>query len=154
MRVLFRGIAAGGVAAFFFFSWILQLLWNSILFDQLALVPTQVTYWQSAGLWFFVTILFAWTGFGARPSRWVRPSRRVNWDDVGDRIERRIKARVSQWADDNPNEDIGNQIEAKIKRGLSRWVGVDEDIDWDDLGDHIERKIKRHLRDWMDETDE
>jgi hypothetical protein len=40
------------------------LLWNSILFEQLQLVPTQVTYWQSAGLWFFVIILFAWTGIG------------------------------------------------------------------------------------------
>ena len=64
MKLLRGIITGGGVAAFFFFSWILQLLWNSILFDQLALVPTQVTYWQSAGLWFFVIILFAWTGIG------------------------------------------------------------------------------------------
>ncbi len=64
MKLLRAVITGGGIAAFFFFSWILQLLWNSILFEQLQLVPTQVTYWQSAGLWFFVIILFAWTGIG------------------------------------------------------------------------------------------
>jgi len=45
---LLRGvITGGGIAAFFFFSWILQMLWNSILFEQLQVVPTQVTYWQN-----------------------------------------------------------------------------------------------------------
>jgi len=64
MKLLRGVITGGGIAAFFFFSWILQMLWNSILFEQLQLVPTQVTYWQSAGLWFFVIILFAWVGIG------------------------------------------------------------------------------------------
>ena len=68
MKLLRGVIKGGGVAAFFFFSWILQLLWNSILYQQLQLVPIQITYWQSAGLWFFVIILFAWTGIG-NPSR-------------------------------------------------------------------------------------
>jgi hypothetical protein len=151
MRGVVRLVTAGGVAAFFFFSWILQLLWNSILFNQLAIVPTQMTYWQSAGMWFFVIILFAWTGLGARSGRWTRSSRRTDWDACGDRIERKIKARMARWADsaDHVSEE---DVEAKIKRGFSRWVGVDEDIDWDDLGEHIERKIKRHLRDWLDES--
>ena len=146
MRGLFRLIAAGGVAAFFFFSWILQLLWNSILFEQLQLVPTQATYWQAAGLWFFVTILFAWTGFGVRPRRWIRSPRRSDWDRLGDRVERKVKARVSHWAD-SPDRDL----EAKIKRGFTRWVGSDENMEWDDLGEQIERKIKRHLKGWLDE---
>lgn len=64
MRLLRGVITGGGIAAFFFFSWILELLWNSILFEQLGLVPTAVTYWQAAGLWFFVIILFAWVGIG------------------------------------------------------------------------------------------
>jgi len=64
MKLLRGVITGGGIAAFFFFSWILQMLWNSILFEQLQVVPTQVTYWQSAGLWFFVIILFAWVGIG------------------------------------------------------------------------------------------
>lgn len=68
MKLLRGVITGGGIAAFFFFSWILQLLWNSILFEQLQLVQTQLNYWQSAGLWFFVIILFAWTGIGSPSS--------------------------------------------------------------------------------------
>jgi len=65
---LLRGLmAGGGVAAFFFFSWIIQLLWNSILFEQLSLAPVRLTYWQAAALWFLSIILFAWAGIGVSP---------------------------------------------------------------------------------------
>jgi hypothetical protein len=73
MKLLRGVITGGGIAAFFFFSWVIQMLWNSILFDQLHLVPVQVNYWQAAGLWFFVIILFAWTGIGV-PSGFKRKS--------------------------------------------------------------------------------
>jgi hypothetical protein len=42
-------------------------LWNSILVDQLALIPVKVNYWQAAALWFLSIILFAWTGIGVSP---------------------------------------------------------------------------------------
>jgi len=49
MRLL-RGVFTGvSIAAFFFFSWILKLLWNGLLFEQLQLVNTTITYWQMAG---------------------------------------------------------------------------------------------------------
>jgi hypothetical protein len=150
MRGILRWIAAGGVAAFFFFSWILQLLWNSILFSQLQLVPVHVTYWQSAGLWFFVTILFAWTGFASTPRRRFSTLGGSDWRRLGDRIERKVKARISDWSATS-DHDLEDRIEARIKHGFSKWVGVGEDMDWDDLGEHIERKIKRHLRDWLNE---
>ena len=67
MKLLRGLITGGGVGAFFFFSWIIQLLWNSILFDQLALVPIKVNYWQAAALWFLSIILFAWAGIGVSP---------------------------------------------------------------------------------------
>jgi hypothetical protein len=73
MKLLRGAITGGGVAAFFFFSWIIQLLWNSILVDQLALVAVKLTYWQAAAIWFLFTILTAWTGIGVSPSltkRW------------------------------------------------------------------------------------
>ncbi|MGB2983617.1 MAG: hypothetical protein WBC63_07150 [Candidatus Bipolaricaulia bacterium] len=64
MRLLRGLITGGGVGAFFFFSFILQLLWNSILVDQLGLVAVKVNYWQAAALWFMSIILFAWAGIG------------------------------------------------------------------------------------------
>ena len=75
MRLLRGLITGGGIGAFFFFSWILQLLWNSILVDQLALVAVKLNYWQAAALWFMSIILFAWAGIGASPrvlGRWRR----------------------------------------------------------------------------------
>ena len=126
MNLVVNTMTASGIAAFFFFSWIIQLLWNSLIAGYLGLTPT-LSYFQAAGLWFLVSLLFAWVGIGVRPVFWTRYRRRRDWSALGDRIE------------------------AKIKRGFSRWVGVDEEIDWDDLGEHIERKIKQKIRDWAEE---
>ena len=68
MKLLRGLITGGGIGAFFFFSWILQLRWNGILVDQLALVAVKVNYWQAAALWFMSIILFAWAGIGASSS--------------------------------------------------------------------------------------
>jgi len=70
MRLIRGLITGGGVGAFFFFSWIIQLLWNAILVDQLALIPAtaRLNYWQAAALWFLTTILFAWAGIGIAPT--------------------------------------------------------------------------------------
>ena len=64
MKLLRGLITGGGVGAFFFFSFILQLLWNGILVDQLGLVAVKLNYWQAAALWFMSIILFAWAGIG------------------------------------------------------------------------------------------
>ncbi len=67
MRILRKLITGGGIGAFFFFSWIIQLLWNSILVEQLNLVSVKLNYWQAAALWFLSIILFAWAGIGNQP---------------------------------------------------------------------------------------
>jgi hypothetical protein len=67
MKALRGIITGGGVGAFFFFSWIIELLWNSILVDQLGLVHVRLNYWQAAALWFLSIILFAWAGIGSSP---------------------------------------------------------------------------------------
>jgi len=149
MKLLAKAIAAGGVAAFFFFSWIIQLLWNSLIAGHLGIAPT-LTYLQAAGLWFLVSLTFAWVGIGVAPSQWLKVRRREDWQRFGDRIEREIRRHVSRWLEEEEGDDLGERIEAKIKRGFSRWVGVDEEIDWNDLGEHIERKIKQKIRDWTE----
>ncbi|MBN1858616.1 hypothetical protein JW848_05355 [Candidatus Bipolaricaulota bacterium] len=58
-------ITGGGIGAFFFFSFIIQILWNSIVVDHLGLL-VKLSYWQSAGLWFLIIILFSWVGIGSR----------------------------------------------------------------------------------------
>jgi len=72
MRLLRGLITGGGVGAFFFFSYIIELLWNGILVDQLGLIDVKLNYWQAAGLWFLIIILFAFTGIG-------NSSRLIGW---------------------------------------------------------------------------
>jgi hypothetical protein len=71
MRLLTGLVAGGGIGAFFFFSWVIQRLWNSIVAGHLGLLKP-LTYWQAAGLWFLVTLLLAWTGIGVGQRLWRR----------------------------------------------------------------------------------
>ncbi|HCP31874.1 TPA: hypothetical protein DIT45_01265 [Candidatus Acetothermia bacterium] len=64
MRWISGLIAGGGVGAFFFFSWVIQMLWNNIVVGHLGLFKA-LNYWQAAGLWFLIILLSAWTGIGA-----------------------------------------------------------------------------------------
>ena len=48
------------------------MLWNSIVVGHLGLLKT-LSYWQTAGLWFMIIMLFAWTRIGVSSSilsRW------------------------------------------------------------------------------------
>ncbi len=127
---MFRKLITGGeVAAFFFFSWVIMMLWNGIISHHLGLLPP-LGYLQAAGLWFLTILLFAWTGIGAGHVRHAFHFNRVkdrDWSEIGDRVEQ------------------------KIKRGFARWVGSAEDEDWDELGKKIEEKIKRKVREWTEE---
>jgi hypothetical protein len=65
-------LAGTGVGAFFFFSWVIQMLWNSLVVGHLGLL-VRLSYWQAAGLWFLIIVLFAWVGIGVSPKlikRW------------------------------------------------------------------------------------
>lgn len=64
-------LTGGGIAAFFFFTWIIEVLWNSIVVRQLGLLKP-LNYWQAAGLYFLVILFTAWTGIGAAGRIWRR----------------------------------------------------------------------------------
>lgn len=129
MRLLTRIVAGGGVAAFFFFSWVIMTLWNSIVAGHLGLARS-LSYLQTCGLWFMIILLLAWTGIAVR---W--PLRRA-------------------WRAEVRGEDLARDMERKIKRGLARWVGASEDIDWDELGERIEKRIKSRLKEWISEDED
>ena len=80
MRWIIGLVTGGGIAAFFFFSWIIQMLWNSLIWGHLGLLKP-LSYLQAAGLWFLVTLLFAWVGIGA--GRYVYLRRKVrDWEEI------------------------------------------------------------------------
>jgi hypothetical protein len=126
MRLFTKLISGGGIAAFFFFSWVIMRLWNHIVVWHLGF-SKPLTYLQAAGLWFLVILVFAWVGIGTR--RGLLPWRRKKHD----------------W------EEVGESIETKIKDGFSRWVGAEGDMNWDELGNKIDEKIKRKIREWAQE---
>jgi membrane protein implicated in regulation of membrane protease activity len=148
MKLITRCIAGGGIAAFFFFAWIIMLLWNGLIAGHLGFAPT-LNYLQAAGLWFLVSIMFAWAGIGVR-TRLSFPSKRGDLE-IGNWIERGIKAHVSRRARAEDWGDVSEHIEQSVKRGLARWAGGDEDADWSDLGGRIGRKLGEKLREWTDE---
>lgn len=118
------GLFSGGVAAFFFFSWVIQLLFNSILVGHLGLLRP-LNYWQAAGLWFLITLLLAWVGIGATRGLY-RLRREPDWERVGERIERKIKDKLRSWAEgDEEWKEVGEKIEAKIKQKIREWAEED-----------------------------
>ncbi len=131
MRLVFKLIRHGDLAAFFFFSWIIMMLWNSIIARHLGLFPT-LSYLQACGLWFLVMILFSWVGVASVAGGW--PFR--------------------AWRKARQGEEVARDVEHRIKRGFARWVGTSEDADWDELGPMIERRIKSKLRRWLEEEGE
>jgi len=126
MRLLTKLVAGGGIAAFFFFSFIIQILWNSIVVGHLGLLRP-LTYLQAAGLWFLVILFLAWTGIGASGRLFLRWKRERDWDEFGRRVESRIKS------------------------GFARWVDSESDVEWEDLGQRMEEKIKRKFSEWTKE---
>ncbi|MGY4706797.1 hypothetical protein ACVNPS_03450 [Candidatus Bipolaricaulota sp. J31] len=63
MKLLRGPFSPGGAAAFFFFSWVLQMLFNSIVVGHLGLLKP-LNYWQAAALLFLSIVAFAWSGRG------------------------------------------------------------------------------------------
>ncbi len=126
MRFITRLVAGGGLAAFFFFSWVIMMLWNSIIAGHLALTKP-LSYLQACGLWFLTMLLFSWTGLG------------LSWQ----------LSRV--WRRERRAEEVVREVEARIKRGLARWAGAEETISWDELGERLEKKLKERFREWLKE---
>lgn len=147
MRAMLRVITHRGIAAFFFFAFILMLLWNEIVVGQLGLGP-QLGYLQTAGLWFLISVGLSWVGIAARAAIPRTPKRRPT---IGTRVERSIESNVERLAARDDWDDLGDRIERGIKRGFAHWVDADEGFDWDDLGELIERKIHDKLDDWVDD---
>ncbi len=126
MRLLRRIVTSGGVAAFFFFAWVIMMLWNSIIVGHLELTKP-LSYLQICGLWFMITLFLAWTGIGMGGVRsWWWDERRS--EDFGREIEHRIKRGFAHWVgteEDIDWDELGERIEKKIKSRLKEWLAED-----------------------------
>lgn len=118
MRLLSRLVAGGGVAAFFFFSWVIMTLWNTIVAGYLELAKP-LSYLQTCGLWFMLILLFSWTGIAVR---WT--FRRG-------------------WSSEGRGEDVGREVERRIKRAFARWADTSEDLTGTSSGSGSRRGSRR-----------
>jgi hypothetical protein len=67
MKILKGPFSLSGAATFFFFSWVMQMLFNSIVVGHFGLL-SPINYWQAASLLFLSIIAFAWSGRGVSRS--------------------------------------------------------------------------------------
>lgn len=47
-------------------------------------------------------------------------------DEVARRVEKKVRAQVSSWVDEEDWAEIGARLEKKVKEGLRRWLAEDE----------------------------
>lgn len=50
-------------------------------------------------------------------------------------------------------EEIGRKVEAKMKRTIRRWAEAEPDEDWNVVEAKAEAKLKRKVREWAEEPD-
>ncbi len=56
-----------------------------------------------------------------------RKPQRSAEDEVGERMKRRLEAKISRWIDDEDEwKDLGEKLERKIKDRLRRWLAEDD----------------------------
>jgi len=146
MRFLTRLIGRSGIPAFFFFSFVLMLLWNSLVAEHLGCGPT-LSYLQTAGLWFLLSFGFAWTGIGARSAFGFRQP--GNEHGISGHLGSPIRDRLSSAERTADSDDLGDRIARRVKRRSARWVEANEGVDESGLKERIERKIKRTIRRWI-----
>lgn len=48
-------------------------------------------------------------------------------------------------------EEIGRKVEAKIRRKIRLWAEAEPDEDWELVGEKAEQKLKQRLREWVED---
>lgn len=60
---------------------------------------------------------------------------------------KRRKEEDKEW------EDVGDKIEQRIKRKMRQWAEAEPDEDWDEVERKLERKLRDKLRKWAESDD-
>lgn len=111
MRLIYKFLSGSQLAAFFFFSWVVMMLWNAVVAGHLGLTKP-LSYLQACGLWFLATLLFAWAGLGAR------------WAQSEERLERRLRRAFARFLarEDFDWEDLPELLERRLKEKIRGWL--------------------------------
>ncbi|MDP8236432.1 MAG: hypothetical protein P9M08_08610 [Candidatus Erginobacter occultus] len=82
--------------------------------------------WYDFGFMIGVGIIF---GGGLKAGWGIKSRSEKEWDEIGEKVERKIRRGIADWLNEEKKEDDG---------------------EWREISGRIEEKIKRELRDWAD----
>lgn len=51
----------------------------------------------------------------------ARKKRDQEWDEIGEKIEIKVKQKMKEWSEDEEWDDIGDKVAEKIKRKIREW---------------------------------
>jgi len=99
----------------------------SLFTDEVGLYEVNNTGWPyNLG---FLLGLSCSIGGGIRQSRRKRKIKKRDWDEIGERIEEKVRVGIKDWLDESKEdakakewEEIANKIEEKIRKVLKEWV--------------------------------
>ncbi len=56
--------------------------------------------------------------------------RNKEWDEIGDKVEKKVMRKLKEWAQDEEDSDSSE--------------------DWEEVGEKVEKKLKRKIREWAE----
>lgn len=84
--------------------------------------------WYDLG--FLIGVTCVWGGGSHTAGRRARSRQEdKEWDEIGKKVEAKLKRRIRAWAEAEPDEDwkvVEAKAEAKLKRRLRAWAEEDE----------------------------
>jgi hypothetical protein len=89
--------------------------------------------WYDFG--FLLGVIFVWGG-GSHVSckSAAQKKRDKEWDEIGDKVEKKVMLNLKNWAEEEEGVDYG----------------TDNKDDWDEICDKVEKKLKRKIREWAE----
>jgi len=87
--------------------------------------------WYDLG--FLLGIICIWSGgshVNCRNS--ARKQRDKEWQEIGEKVEKKIMLKLKQWAEDEESVD------------------TDSIKEWEEIGEKVEKKLKRKIREWAE----
>lgn len=85
--------------------------------------------WYDFG--FLLGVILVWGGgthVSCRTS--VQRKRDREWEEIGEKVERKVMRRLKEWAEDEEDTDAVRE--------------------WDEISEKVEKKLKRKLREWAE----
>ena len=85
--------------------------------------------WYDFG--FLLGVVSIWGGGSHMTSKSAAEKKHdKEWDEIGDKVEKKVMRKLKGWAEDENN--------------------IDSDEDWDEISGKVEKKLKRKIREWAE----